>query len=678
MNLSYLASLQTHQRGFGETHNIRAQSSPSSEHVRFVRAHRMTEGDSALRSQLPTRSSVSAAPIGTLPVVAAWFGIFAGLAEGAGLLLFQRINWAQWGRLMHVSKEVLWISPLVDLFFFYIVTLLAWLISRCSRRVPAIRLLVFLLTFLTIYDWLTLTNRLYHRACLILALGVAVAFTRWIAKREAASVAFWRRSTPWLAVVFLLAFSVIQGGKWAHERIAVAKLPATPQSAPNVLVFVLDTLRADHLSSYGYSRATSPEIDRIASRGVLFENAIAPCSWSLPSHASLLTGRSPSEHGMQNAQPMPWWGWGKNSLGGYPTLGDVLKERGYRTGAFSANRVYFTRNVGLGRGFIHFEDYFDSVGDSFVRTLYGREFARLYLNRTEKSKLTRALRYLGLESWLDKDSEGSGDFGGAYGVRKRASVVNQEVLQWIDRDRRDPFFVFLNYLDVHYAYGGPRGYPKPDWDKGTTIDEYDAGLKYVDDYIGRLLRELEQRGLERNTIVIITSDHGESLGAHGLTYHGAALYRELIQVPLVISYPQQIPRGLRVKAPVSNTAIAATIMDLLGASDQGAFPGPPLSALWKSPKVQTKWPDPISELAQTDIIVPADRVVEGKIPIATNGWMRSVVTPRWHLITHEKLGHQLYDWTNDPDESRNLIDTTEGRATALRLAGQFDAGTKAQ
>ncbi|PYX18062.1 MAG: hypothetical protein DMG84_01320 [Acidobacteria bacterium] len=632
----------------------------------------MINRHSALRSQFHSGSSVS---IETLVLVATWFGIFAGLTEGGGLLLFQRINWTQWGRLMHVSKEVLWISPLVDLSFFLIVSLSVWLISRLSQRIPSIQVLVFLLTFLTIYDWLALTNRLYHRACLIMALGVAVAFTRWIAKREASSVTFWKKSTPWLAAVFLLTLWAIQGGKWAHEKIAVARLPAAPQSAPNVLVIVLDTLRADHLSSYGYSRPTSPEIDRIASQGVLFENAIAPCSWSLPSHASLLTGRAPSEHGMQNVQAMPWPGWGEKSLSGYPALGEVLRHRGYRTGAFSANRIYFTRNVGLGRGFIHFEDYFDSVGDSFVRTLYGREFARLYLNRSENSKVTRALRYLGLESWLDKDSEGSGDFGGAYGVRKRASAVNQELMQWIDRDRQHPFFAFLNYLDVHYSYGGPPGYPKPDWDRGTTVDEYDAGLKYVDDYIGRLLRELERREA-RNTIVVITSDHGESLGAHGLSYHGAALYRELIQVPLIISYPQQIPKGLRVAVPVSITGIPGTVMDLLADREPGVFPGPSLSALWKSQNQQTNWPYPISELAQTDITVPADRAVEGKIPIATNGWMRSLVAPRWHLITHEKFGHQLYDWTNDPKESNNLIDSPEGRATALRLASHFNPQAK--
>src|SRR6266576_6599495 len=180
--------------------------SPGSEHVRFVRAHRMSDRHSVLRSQVPRGFSV---PIGTLLLIATWFGIFAGMTEGAGLLLFQRINWTQWGRLMHVSKEILWISPLVDLIFFLMVSLLVWLISRFSQRIPTIPVLVFLLTFLSIYDWLTLTNRLYYRACLILALGVALAVSRWIAKRETSSVDFCRRSTPCLAAVFLLVLLAI-------------------------------------------------------------------------------------------------------------------------------------------------------------------------------------------------------------------------------------------------------------------------------------------------------------------------------------------------------------------------------------------------------------------------------------------------------------------------------------
>ena len=151
----------------------------------------------------------------------------------------------------------------------------------------------------------------------------------------------------------------------------------------------------------------------------------------------------------------------------------------------------------------------------FVRTLYGREFARIYLNRTDRSKVKRALRFLGMNSLLDKDSEGSGDYGGAQGVRKRADVVNREMLRWLDRSKNDragahPFFAFLNYFDVHYPYGGPPTYPKPAWDHGGRIDEYDASVKYADDALGRLMQGLEQRGLSQTTLVILTSDHGES------------------------------------------------------------------------------------------------------------------------------------------------------------------------
>jgi arylsulfatase A-like enzyme len=560
---------------------------------------------------------------------------------------------------MHVSKEILWISPLVALVFFLLIGLVVSAISRILPGIPASRVLFFLLVLLTAYDWLMVTGRLYRRASLLLALGVAVALSRWLRTRQSAVARFWRRSVLVPPVVLMMVVVAIEGGTWLGERRAVSNLPPAAQGAPNVLLIVLDTLRADHVASYGYPRATTPEIDKLASHGVLFENAIVPSSWSLPSHASLVTGRSVHEHGLGNVQPMPWTGWGKNSLNGMPTLGEALLRRGYRTGAFSANRIYFTSNVGLGRGFIHFEDYFFSVGDAFVRTQFGREFARLYMNRSSKSKFTRAFHALGLSSWLDKDSEGSGDYGGVYGVRKRASEVNREVLRWVERDQRHPFFAFLNYLDVHHAYGGPAGYPKPAWDRGTAIDEYDAGLKYDDDCMGQLLRELDQVGLLKNTIVILTSDHGEGLGDHGLSYHGAALYRELLRVPLIISYPGRVAEGVRVHRPVANTAIATTVMNLIGGGD-GPFPGPSLSSLW-SESVSNSWPDPVSELPETNTVVAADRVMQGKIPLATDGWMKSVVTPRWHLIAHEKYGEQLYDWPADPGELHNLSGSPEGR-----------------
>lgn len=617
-------------------------------------------------TEFPRAGAQTSATLSSLLSISIWFGILAGFCEGFGLLLFQRINWRQWGRVMHVSKEILWISPLVDLLFFLLLGILVAATERIFRRIPAARVLTALLMFLTAYDWLMLTGHFYRRAALLFAFGVAVAFTRCFRKHESGAVTAWRRSAPWLLGALTLVIVGMQGGKSISESHEVSKLPAAAPGSPNILVIVVDTLRADHVSSYGYSRQTSPNIDNLARHGVLFENAIAPSSWSLPSHASLLTGRAVHEHGMGNVEAMPWLGWDSKALNGLPTLGEALQKRGYRTGAFSANRIYFTSNVGLGRGFIHFEDYFDGVGDAFVRTEFGREFARLYMNRSDKSKFTRAFRALGLGSWLDKDSEGSGDYGGIYGIRKRADVVNRETLRWIEKDGQHPFFAFLNCLDVHFAYGGPAGYPKPAWDKGTTIDEYDAGIKYTDDFIGRLFQGLKSRGILNNTIVIVTSDHGEALGDHGLSFHGAVLYWDLVHVPLIISWPGHVPRGVRVEQPVTNADIANTVLDLINAA-QDPSPGPTLAALWgQSPP--KRWPNPISELPQTNTIVAADRAMQGKIPIATDGWMSSVVSPQWHLIRHQKYGDQIYNWKTDTSESDNLISTPAGRAGDAALA----------
>src|SRR5712692_7259064 len=161
---------------------------------------------------------------GSLLILGLGSGIVAGFVESVGLEFFQRINWARWGPMMHVSWEIVWISPIVDAILFLFLAVICGVVSRLAPRLPAMRVLVFLLTFLSIYDWLTLTSRLYLRACLLLALGVAVAFTRWCGKREGAFLQFWKRTTPWMIAGWVLAFAGIQGGKGLHERSAVANL----------------------------------------------------------------------------------------------------------------------------------------------------------------------------------------------------------------------------------------------------------------------------------------------------------------------------------------------------------------------------------------------------------------------------------------------------------------------
>jgi arylsulfatase A-like enzyme len=610
------------------------------------------------------------ASLGLLLTVAAWFGITTGLIEAVGLLLFQRINWAAWGHMMHVSEEILWISPLLDSLFFVLVALVVLLVTLVKPRITAVPVLIFAFTFLAAYDWLTVTGRLYYAARLLLALGFAAAFTRWSKQHEVLIVEFCRRSIVWLVAVFLLVLVGVPAGRWFRERNALSNLTHALPATPNVLLIVLDTLRADHLSSYGYHRATTPNLDRLAREGVLFENAVSTCSYSLPSHVSLLTGRYEFEHHEGNVQPMAWFGEDGNSTGGFPTLGEILQKNGFRTAAFSANRTYFSHDL-EGRGFIHFEDYFDSPADMFVRTLYGREFSRAYLNRSQHSLITRFLHWLGLSSLVDRDEEGSGSFGGAFGVRKRAEEVNKEFLRWIDKDTGHPFFAFLNYFDVHHPYGAPPAYPQPAWGHGGAIDSYDDGVKYIDDFIGDLIGQLKRRGRDKNTLLIITSDHGESLGQHHLPTHDRALYWELIHVPLLIWFPGQVPAGLRITTPVTNAAIPPTILDLLGQGHAANFSVPVLTSLWKNPATVSSWPSPVSELALNKYSGHGDEATDQIIPTSATGSMKSLVTAQWHLIMHEKRGVQLYDLRNDPEELHDLAGTTENRSVALRLESQM-------
>jgi len=572
-------------------------------------------------------------------IAAAWFGLVTGLLEGVGLLALQALDWMDWTMsLVAVSIEIIWISAVFDLLLFSAAGLALFGIARPFPKVPALRMCAFQFGLLGFLDLLLISGRIRHFGAFVFAVGLAVTFNRWLCRHEAAALRFWRRTLPWVAGTAALALVCIQGGLWLKERLAVSWLPAARPGAPNILVIVVDTLRADHLSSYGYSRPTSSNLDRIAQQGVLFENAIATSSWTPPSHASLLTGRYPHEHGTEE----------KPYDGRYPTIAQALRDRGYRTGAFSANVFLFCRRAGFGRGFIHFEDYFHSAADMAARTLYGRKLNDF------------VLPHLGFE-----------DVPG----RKRAADINRNFLRWVEREPGVPFFAFLNYFDVHEPYLPPQPYrsrfsmqrnpggilnalrfrrnPKltPEQLQGER-DAYDGGIAYVDEQIRLLLAELERRGLIQDTLVVITSDHGESLGEHGLFLHRNGLYLNLIHVPLVFYWPGHLPRGERVAQPVSGTALPATLMEMIGAGDQTLFPGPSLARLWENPAPHPEWPLPLAEMARFPF--------EAKSNPAYHGAMKSLVSSRWHYIVHEKFGPSLYDWQSDAQELHDLANTEEG------------------
>ena len=584
-----------------------------------------------------------AKPIGvetakSILVVAAWFGLVTGLVEGPAFLILQQLHWLNFNMaLTGVWLPIIWISPLFDFMLFSAIGLFVTTLLGVLPRLLAIRLAVFVFAFLMVFDWLSLSGRLGGWGVFWLAAGVGVVLARRLRTDQGGLLSFWRRTLPWATGIAALAFLAIQGGGLIQERLATAQLPTAAPGSPNILVIVVDTLRADHLSSYGYARPTSPNVDELARQGVLFENAIATSSWTLPSHTSFLTGRYVFEHG---AFLRPY-------DGRYPTLAQVLQTRGYRTAAFSANIIFFTRGWGLGRGFMHFEDYFESLLDAAVRPFYGLKVGR------------RVLLHLGYE-----------DLPG----RKRANDINRAALRWIRSDRR-PFFVVVNYLDVHEPYLPPQPYrsrfsnvERPGgivnglvWRTGqfkpplspaqiqSEKDAYDGSIAYVDNSIGQLLSDLKARGLADNLLTVVLSDHGEEFQEHGWMSHGNNVYRDVIHVPLVFWWPAHLPEASRVSQPVSLAWLPATLMDLLGVKNQSVFPGPSLAQLWKEPATSVDWPNPLSELKRID---QKDE---------TNSIMSSLVSSHWHFITSPKQGPELYDWINDPRESNNLAETPDGQ-----------------
>jgi arylsulfatase A-like enzyme len=592
--------------------------------------------------------------------VATWFGLTAGLLEGAVFMLSQRLGWLGQELVVNsVTLEIVWVAALFNLLLFNAVAVALLGLASIVRRLPLATAAVFLFSAMASEDLivLTLTGHLHAYALVILGIGLGATVTRWARRREHVAFRFWRRSLPWVGAAALIALVGIQGGFWVRERLALAALPPMRSDAPSVLVIVADTLRADHLSAYGYARPTSPNIDRIAGQGVLFEQAFAASSWTAPSHASVLTGLYPSQHGVE-------WHHSAALVGArYPTLAEALRDRGYRTAAFSANIFWFTRARGFDRGFIRFEDYFRSIGDAADRPIYGRIVEKLVLRR------------LGFE-----------DIPG----RRRAADINRSLLRWIDRDPGRPFFAFLNYMDTHDPYLPPRPYrtrfsklanpggllnervrrevPLGSEQQQGEIDAYDGAVAYVDDQIGMLVQGLRHRGLADRTLLVITADHGESLGERGLFLHANGLSPQELHVPLIFVQPGRLPSAARVARPVTNAALPASVMDLVG-GDPSVFRARSLRPLWENPGGQPNWPDPIAEIARIPWALP-------KAP-ARRGWMKAMVTPRWYYVLHQESGAELYDRETDPGQRVNLAQQRDmsplvGNLNAQLLRGLAD------
>jgi arylsulfatase A-like enzyme len=384
-------------------------------------------------------------------------------------------------------------------------------------------------------------------------------------------------------------------------------------------------------------------LDSLASSAVVFDAAFSPSSWTLPSHASMFTGRRPFALNT---------GWNTPLDDRDPTLAERFADAGYATGGFVANLLYTTYESGLSRGFHHYDDHRISAKQVLLTSSpFRNRRTHDLLTARSMAEFRRAIDVLGNMRVRPNISSD----------RKRAPEVVAEFLDWQStRDR--PFFAFLNLFDAHEPYDAPGPWRTDQASGPTPRDFYDGSIARLDAQIGVLLDSLRRRGVLDNTIVVITSDHGEQFGEHGLRSHGNSLYIQTIHVPLVMLLPDGAGAGRRVRTPVSLTDIGATLLQL-ARLDQGGFPGRSM-----------QWPDSTDgETAGAPVIMEVrgtgDRVRRDPTFF---GPMISVIRGPWHLIRRGDGLEELFDIKADPDEIVDLVSSPAHAGTRDSLAAILD------
>ncbi|MBX6312588.1 MAG: sulfatase-like hydrolase/transferase [Isosphaeraceae bacterium] len=599
----------------------------------------------------------SSGPVGLL-LLTAWFGLASGLLELG--MLFARKWWKGAGSLgaLQLNPHFVGLVPVANLILFAACGLPLALLALSRRRfVP--RLAAFVLCAIALLNVLLAIRGLHALAYVLLALGIACRVSRWTDLRRERFRRFVLRSLPVLALVAAVLVVTDLGRDGFSERRALAALPKAPAGAPNVLLIVLDTVRADHLSLYGYHRATSPHLAKLARRGVRFAHARAPAPWTLPSHASMFTGRWPHELSARDDRPLD---------ASEPTLAEFLAARGYATAGFVANTFFCNPWYGLGRGFHHYE------GDdrSLVATLRTSGLGRRIVRATVSARNARP---------------------DAYFDRKDAARINRDFLRWLPSRGDRPFFAFLNYYDAHDPYVPPDSAPRRfglrpqgpaddellrTWSVAGKLeptprnvalgrDSYDNCIAYLDEQLGQLFEELDRRGLLRNTVVIVTADHGEHFGEHGLFGHGNSLYGPEVHVPLLIVAPAGVPVDRVIPEPVSLRDLPATLADLLGFADQSPFPGRSLARLWEPshPSAAESAVPVLSVLTAHGEARKKPKRRSHDLPPPTRDLPLSqstvsLVADGKSYIRHADGREELYDLQNDPREEQNLAGTAEG------------------
>ena len=407
------------------------------------------------------------------------------------------------------------------------------------------------------------------------------------------------------------------------------RLPGARGTRPDLVLVVMDTVRADRLKPYGYGRATTPLLDAFARRhAVRYTNARSTSSWTLPSHASLFTGLMPAQHGATHprqgastehvvdsaalpAQPL---------RSDVPTLASLLRDAGYRTGAVLANSAYLDPRFGLGRGFEHY----DARPGGFLK------------------------RYLPLSQLA------GGTLRAGHLLYRDAKTITDLALAWLEQDDGRPFFLAVNYMDAHAPYlppppysehfGGPAREPL-ELAHTDRSDQYDRALMYLDAQLARLLNELDLQ----NTLVVITSDHGEALGDHGYWMHSWTLYDPVVRVPLYVKPLEPRKRPAR-DDPINGAEVFHMILGALDVEGPQAPEGLPRGLFGEWYRLEHTPTSPVLR----------DKHVERDLV----GWVAD--GHQWIVASTGEV--EVYDLAADPGETSPLTVGEEAVERARHIA----------
>lgn len=555
-------------------------------------------------------------------VIGVFFGLLTALVE----VIFILVNWEVLHQFVWTGTNALWMVPLYYLCLFSAIGALGVVGADMRRQGMSLGITAGLAAALMAMTllFLVLGYRLALIARLLLAAGVGVQVGRWAHRHQRRIFRMAGVGAP--VLLMLLAITAIGYRMVEQSRARGPEDVATAlaSDAPNILLIILDTVRAASLGLYGYEHPTTPDLERWATQGVVFDRAIATSSWTLPSHASMFTGRPADALSTDWLVPLD------DSV---PTLAALLQRHGWRTGGFTANLYYTSRESGLARGFNHYEDYRTTIQQFRISTALGQMLI----------SGTRVRR--------DNDP-------------KPGEMITAQFLAWSADSATQPWFAFLNYFDSHEPYHAPEPWRSQFKADTRRINLYNASLAFLDNQVDTILTVLRARGELENTIVVLVADHGELHGEHGLMHHGNSLYDLLIHVPLVIWYPGSVPGGRRIGTTVSTRDIPATILDLAGIRDP-ALPGSSLRPLWGANPEGWRGSLAISEVREGINTPPTDPVSLGE--------MHSLVEDSLHLILNGDGTVDLYNLAADSAEETNLASLPGWSATIAGLRRTLDS-----